>query len=93
MNGLYPIIRRRRVPLLPMEAPAGGGQTGRGQGAVAGAGAVTSPPGTLPKVDLAKAVVTPPGEVRASRAPDPRDARGGTPDCSAASSSRIAVGG
>ena len=51
MNGLYPIIRRRRVPLLPMEAPAVGGQTGRGQGAVAGGGAVTPPPGTLPTVE------------------------------------------
>ena len=54
MNGLYPIIRRRRVPLLPMEAPAGGGQTGRGQGVVAGGGAVTPPPGTLPKVEQTK---------------------------------------
>ena len=50
MTGLYPIIRRKRVPLLPMEAPAGGGQTGSGQGAVAGGGAVTSPPGPLPKL-------------------------------------------
>ena len=51
MNGLYPIIRRKRVPLLPMEAPAGGGQTGRGQGAVAGGEAVTPAPGTLPTVE------------------------------------------
>ena len=51
MTGLYPIIRRKRVPLLPMEAPAVGGQTGRGQGAVAGGEAVTLPPGTLPKVE------------------------------------------
>jgi hypothetical protein len=51
MTGLYPIIRRKRVPLLPIEAPAGGGQTGRGQGAVAGGEVVTPPPGTLPKVE------------------------------------------
>ena len=51
MQGLYPIIRRRRVPLLPMEAPAGGGQTGRGQGVVAGGGVVTPPPGPLPMVE------------------------------------------
>jgi len=51
MQGLYPIIRRKRVPLLPMEAPAGGGQTGRGQGAVAGGEALTLPPGTLPTVE------------------------------------------
>ena len=45
MQGLYPIIRRRRVPLIPLvDSPAGGGQTGRGQG-VAGGGTVTSPPG------------------------------------------------
>ena len=50
MQGLYPIIRRKRVPLLPMEAPAVGGQTGRGQGVVAGGGAVTPPPGPLPMV-------------------------------------------
>ena len=50
MQGLYPIIRRKRRPLLPMDSPAGGGQTGRGQGAVAGGGAVTPPPGTLPMV-------------------------------------------
>ena len=93
MQGLYPIIRRKRVPLLPMEAPAGGGQTGRGQGAVAGGEVVTPPPGPLPSVELEKAVETPPGEVRARRAPDPRDARGGTPDWSAANSSRIAVEG
>jgi hypothetical protein len=51
MTGLYPIIRRKRVPLLPMEAPAGGGQTGRGQGVVAGGEVVTPSPGTLPKVE------------------------------------------
>ena len=51
MQGLYPIIRRKRVPLLPMEAPAGGGQTGRGQGAVAGGEVVTPPPGPLPTVE------------------------------------------
>jgi hypothetical protein len=51
MNGLYPIIRRKRVPLLPIEAPAGGGQTGRGQGAVAGGEALTPAPGTLPTVE------------------------------------------
>ena len=50
MQGLYPIIRRKRVPLLPMEAPAAGGQSGRGQGAVAGDEVVTPAPGTLPKV-------------------------------------------
>jgi hypothetical protein len=51
MNGLYPIIRRRRRPLLEVEGlPAGGGQTGRGQGAVAGGEVVTPPPGTLPKL-------------------------------------------
>ena len=51
MTGLYPIIRRKRVPLLPMEAPAGGGQTGRGQGAVAGGEALTPAPGTLPTAE------------------------------------------
>ena len=61
MSQLYPIIRRKRRPLLPMDSPAGGGQTGRGQG-VAGGGVETPPPGLPPEVKEQQAAEPPPGE-------------------------------